>query len=282
MKPNELIIMDAGSTDGTIDVIKKFEKKCKWIKLIIEKNVSRGKGRNLAIQKSKNDIIAVTDAGCILDRNWLKNISKFFNKGTDIIVGYYKPFYETDFQFFCGNILVHKNITETVRISSRSLAFKKIVWEKAGGYEETVDVGEDTLLHWKMIKNKFKMKFVKNAVVYWIMPKSSKEIFNKFFKYGNGYWKTIKLKEFRKFLIMIFGSYFYSALIIFSLLVGNFYLTGFLILLLFLGLFFVGIRGVLVTKKIKALLYLPYLFFLKNFAFVLGFTLGGLMEGSEK
>lgn len=271
--PDEFIIVDAGSTDGTINVIKKFRKKYKWIKLIVRKGVSRGKGRNLAIEKAKNEIIAVTDAGCILEKNWLKSITAPFKKGYDVVVGYYKPFYENDFQFFCGQLLVPEKLN-TVRISSRSLAFKKMVWKETGGYEENVDVGEDTLFHWKLLRKKFRIKFKKNAIVYWIMPKNSRELFRKFFNYGAGYWQTIKLKEFRKFLLLILGSYSYLFLLVFSVLTKAFYLTSFLVLFLLLGLAYVGIKGVLKTKKVKAFLYIPYLFLFKNLSFVMGFTFG--------
>jgi cellulose synthase/poly-beta-1,6-N-acetylglucosamine synthase-like glycosyltransferase len=274
--PDELIIVDGGSSDGTIDSITKFKKWYKWIKLIVSKGVSRGKGRNLAIEKSKNEMIAVADAGCILNKNWLKNLITPFKKGYDVVVGYYEPFHENDFQFFAGKLLVSKNIEEIARISSRSLAFRKDVWEKTGGYEENVDVGEDTLFHWKITKHNYKMVFQKNAIVYWIMPKNSKELFKKFFKYGAGYWQTVVLKEFRKFLLLIFGTYSYVALLIFSLLSNILYLTVFLFLILSLGLIYTGVKGVLTTKKINALLYMPYLILLKNLSFVLGFSMAKL------
>jgi len=271
VKPDEMIIVDAGSVDGTIDIIENLRKKNKWIKLIIARGISRGGGRNLAIKKAKNEIIAVTDAGCILEKNWLKNIIAPL-KEYDVVVGYYKPFYENDFQFFCGQLLVPKKLN-LVRISSRSLAFKKSIIEEIGGYEENVDVGEDTLFHWKIMKKNFKVKFEKSAVVYWIMPKNSKELFKKFFKYGAGYWQTINLKEFKKFLLLIFGSYSYLFLLVFSVVTKIFYLTNFLILFLLLGLLYTGVKGVLTTKKLRALLYIPYIFLLKNLSFIIGFSL---------
>ena len=37
---------------------------------------NRAQGRNLAIQKAKWEIIAVSDAGCRLDEKWLENLKK--------------------------------------------------------------------------------------------------------------------------------------------------------------------------------------------------------------
>lgn len=271
-KPDEFIIVDAGSTDGTIDIVKKYQEKHRWIRLIVKRNVSRGKGRNIAIKNAKGEIIAVADAGCILQKDWLKNITSPFKEGYDIVIGYYKPFYKNDFQFFCGRLLVPKKL-DVIRMSSRSLAFKKAVWKETGGYEENVDVGEDTIFHWKILKKKLKTKFEKSAIVYWIMPRSSKELFKKFFRYGAGYWQTIKLKEFRRFLLLIFSTYFYLLLLVSFLFIVP-YLSIFLVLFLFLGLICIGIKGVLATKKLKAFVYMPYLFLLKNLSFVIGFTFG--------
>ena len=63
-KPNEIIIVDGGSKDKTVEIIKHFQKKDKRIKLVKQRgNVA--KGRNTSIEVAKNEIIAITDAGCV-------------------------------------------------------------------------------------------------------------------------------------------------------------------------------------------------------------------------
>src|SRR4030042_2033064 len=72
--PKEIVIVDGGSTDKTIDIIRKKMEKNKKIKLFIEKDSSIARGRNIGISNSTSEIIAMTDAGCIVDSNWLINI----------------------------------------------------------------------------------------------------------------------------------------------------------------------------------------------------------------
>ena len=52
LKPNEIIIIDAKDYD----------------------NCSRSIGRNIAIKKAKNEIIALTDVGCLPKKDWLEKL----------------------------------------------------------------------------------------------------------------------------------------------------------------------------------------------------------------
>src|SRR3989344_6700114 len=81
--PDEIIIADGGSSDQTVAEIQKSirqlaDKIQKSKFKIIIKPGNRAVGRNEAIRVSKGDIILSTDAGCTLDKNWVKNITAPF------------------------------------------------------------------------------------------------------------------------------------------------------------------------------------------------------------
>src|SRR3989344_8122848 len=79
--PDEIVIADGGSTDNTLSVISNLKSQIsnKGIKIkVIVKKGNRSVGRNEAIRISKGNIILSTDAGCTLDKNWVKNISAPF------------------------------------------------------------------------------------------------------------------------------------------------------------------------------------------------------------
>lgn len=69
----EIIVADNGSTDNTIEVVKKFVQKYpKLIRIVIEDNIqSSYAARNKGVKASKAPIIAFIDADMIVKRDWL-------------------------------------------------------------------------------------------------------------------------------------------------------------------------------------------------------------------
>lgn len=72
----EIIIADGGSTDGTIEIIKKYDGQ-----VIPEETGSPEAAKAIALKQAKNEIILEIDDDNILpNRNWLAKMVSFFNK----------------------------------------------------------------------------------------------------------------------------------------------------------------------------------------------------------
>lgn len=181
--PDEIVIVDAGSKDKTQNIISEYREKYPIIKLIISKGCNIAKGRNIAIQNSTFDIIAVTDAGCVIDKNWFRNITKpFDDEEVDVVSGWYKPLIKNKFEEYTKPLLFEKlesiNRDEFLP-SSRSIAFRKNIFDKSGGYPEFLTfAGEDTLFDRKLKKIGAKFIFAENAIVLW-EPRSDLKSFKK-------------------------------------------------------------------------------------------------------
>ena len=59
--------------------------------MIEERGANIARGRNLAIAAATHDVIAVTDADCVLDPRWLERILEPIDAGADVSMGFYLP-----------------------------------------------------------------------------------------------------------------------------------------------------------------------------------------------
>lgn len=186
-KPAEIVIVDGGSTDETVNIIKHYQKKNKIIKLLIKK-CSRAQGRNLSVEIANSSIIAITDADCIANVNWLKYlIAPFTQKEVGISAGFYLMTQDSYFQkaesVFLGVHPVDFDINFLP--STRSIAFRKSVWEEIGGFPESDNnSAEDTDFNYKAIKMGIKYARIKDATVEWGIPDSFAGFINKIYSYA--------------------------------------------------------------------------------------------------
>jgi len=167
---------------------KEKEKIC--VKIIEKKGANIPQGRNIAIRNTKNEIICVSDAGCILERNWIEEITKSYSSNSCSVVGGFNCPVCSSFLERCLAMCIMPEKREIKRSkfmpSSRNISFKKDVWRSTGGYPENMDYGEDMKFNFN-IKNKgFVIKFNPDAVVYWKMRKDMVQIFRQFFRYAKG------------------------------------------------------------------------------------------------
>lgn len=156
----ELIIVDDGSTDNTLKIIREF--KDLRIKCIENtENQGIGKSRNIAISNSIGDYIFFTDADCVVKQNWLTEGLKCFEKGCLGVEGrliYVSEEYEPTFStLFLENETGGHFLTGNV-------AYRADVIKSIGGFNENLAWFKDRDLGLRMA-NLGKIFFNKNMVV---------------------------------------------------------------------------------------------------------------------
>jgi len=288
-KADEIIIVDGESEDKTIDIIKHYQKKDKRIRYLVEPGTI-AHGRNVSIDVAKGDIVALTDAGCIAKPDWLeKLVYPFKHENVGIVAGFYDMPASTPMNqainVFHGVPQERFNSINFLP-SARSVAFRKEVWDRIGGFDEKLErAGEDTKFFYEAVRKSVKIVRVKEARVVWqeCADFSLKDSIEKMYYYAKGdsqakiWWHpSQQLSSHNIIIFSIFFRYFVGIV----LLIYSFTNPPFLYLLLSLLIFYL-IWSILKWKDVvrnwRGRLWLPIVQITGDLAVMSGF-IGGIFQ----
>ena len=277
-KPKEVVVVDGGSSDQTVGLIRDYIRSASLpysLKVIGTDGALPGKGRNLGVQNSTAPLIACTDAGGVVDRNWLGElIAPFQDPEVDLVVGCCRSNASTFFErlsFF----LFLKNIRRKSLIYSggASIAFRRTLWEEIGGFPEALYPCEDKYFLIKARQRARRVREAPAACVYW-SPRSNLIGFaNQYFLYGRGDGRIRFAPLYHGLRLLAYGA---GVLLVF---LGGPVGRGVTATAFFAYLGEVSLRAFREIRSGRVFLCVPLLLVVKDLSQIVGFPLGWL-EGS--
>ncbi|MBI2007579.1 MAG: hypothetical protein HYS83_02705 [Candidatus Blackburnbacteria bacterium] len=151
--------------------------------------------------------------------------------------------------------------------SSRSIAFRKSMWKKVGGYPERFSHNEDFVFDHNLKKADVQFLFEPEAVVYWDPPRNLREAAKKFFRYALG---DAESRLARPKIKLIFARY--ATGLVLLLLKYN------LLLFAFILFYFIWSwqKNFKYARIWQSVFWLPLIQIVADLSIVCGFTLGSL------
>ena len=169
LQPAEVIIVDAGSADNTIELIKQLSGNNQLFQIIEAGRAMPGKARNIGAEKAKYEWLAFTDAGISLHKDWLKNLEQKAREtnGATVVYGNYTPQISNLFEMCATITYVPPRQQNAIREKFiASCLLKKEVWTKVGGFPDW-RAAEDLIFMEKAEADKAVIITAPDAMVYW-------------------------------------------------------------------------------------------------------------------
>lgn len=282
--PNKQIyVTEAYSTDSTYEILKQFRDKIKLERV-------RGNAptaHNHVFKKTNTDFIAMTDADCIVDKNWLNKLTNAFTSDDIIATGGFckTPEGVNKLQRLIG-IELESRFNEmpryVTRLPTMNLCVRTRIAKKVK-MDDTLNVAFEA--DWGNRITKYgKMVYVPDAVVYHYHRSTLKNFFKQQLNYGKYVIKSpsvyIGKNKFGDYiskpimgLQLIAFNLFILALIGYSFFLSPFlFLAAFLLFIGLLLLFFFDAMSF--SRSMYDYYTYPLLFFIRTSAWTVGMIIG--------
>jgi len=293
--PDEIVIVDGGSTDGTQQVIQSYSNRLP-IGLIERPGANISEGRNAAIAAATHDLIAVTDAGVRLDPRWLELLTAPLlssSSHVDVVSGWFVADPQTPFERAMGATVLPalEDIDPSTFLpSSRSVAFRKAAWREVGGYPEWLDYSEDLVFDIALRDAGKQFAFAPGAVAHFRPRADLPAFYRQYYRYARGDGKAnlwLKRHAARYATYSLGPAVAVSSLLHRSSLPGK---AGLLAVLLAAAAYcrrpymrlFPMLRGLPLTSALYALALVPVLRLTGDIAKMLGYPVGVLWRLTHK
>ena len=182
----EILVVDNGSRDATAAIVARYADR---IRALAQPTRGPAAARNRGLAEAGGEVVAFTDADCVVDTQWLRALVAPLDDGGVTIVG--------------GRILARRPCNAIERFGEEIHDHERAItvyappyaitmsWASpasrlaaAGGFDEGLRRGEDVDLAYRLVQAGHKIVFAPDAVVYHANERSFAGLFREGFRHG--------------------------------------------------------------------------------------------------
>jgi glycosyltransferase involved in cell wall biosynthesis len=195
--PDEVIVVDDGSTDGTVAVATAL-----GVKVLSQAHAGPAAARNLGAQSARGAILLFTDADCAPAPDWIERmLAPFADPAVAGAKGEYRTrqrelvarFVQQEYQDRYDRMASQPNIDF---IDTYAAAYRRDVFLATGGFDpgfRTASV-EDQEFSFRLAQRGHRLVYVPGALVYHRHDRTLSEYARR--KYGIGFWKAFVVRRY--------------------------------------------------------------------------------------
>lgn len=163
----EVIVVDDASQDHTPAVVRRY-----GVRLIVQpRNMGQSAARNTGVAAARGEIIAFLDSDCRAQPGWLRDLVPYFQDPRVALVGGYVATYDREkrvdrYEQVCSALNMGRDQALgrgdncVFYVPTCNMLVRRQTYTQAGGLDESLHVGEDVDLCWRLMAAKHHLFYV--------------------------------------------------------------------------------------------------------------------------